>query len=328
MAVDGTMVFFATIALLAAGSLVDLHRVEVGSITVYTTPALRDVLEKDIIKRWKAQGDLRVEPVYVTAGEQYNRLRMSGAQPEADIFLHASPLYLSKGFEQRHMLPIQLPDGMAPNETFRSKLGTDTGLAWYAFAWSPLVEVYSPRLSETPDLATSGLRYGLAHPTLSNNGVYTVAFFEKVSPEAGQHAKGRTVVQPVNARTNILGVADGSFDVTLGYEAVAKFFQVQGADIQYDIPLVNGNRSTTPVLFSVSLVRDGPHPLEARHFIEFLFAPETQRALAAYHFRSVLHESGVQSHLPEDLPLVLFDWDDWASVEDDLPKYEVMPNAD
>lgn len=315
---------------MAVAAAADLHRVEVGSITVYTTPALRDLLEKGVFPLWQEKGHLRVEPVYVAAGQEYNRLRMSGAQPEADLFLHASPLFLEKGFDQGYFLPLRPEIGETLDAPYRSNStaqGNSTAeedARWYAWAWSPLVEVYSSRLAEAPDLATAQLRYGLAHPTLSNNGIYTVLFLERISPAAGEHALRRTVIQPVNARSNILGVADGSFDVTLGYEAVAEFFHAQGARIAYAAPLVEGNRTTTPVLFCVGLV-DGPHPEEARAFVDLLFTNETQALLPKYYFRSVYNLTAPPSELPPDTPMVQFDWQDWEQIERLLPRYEVVP---
>jgi ABC-type Fe3+ transport system substrate-binding protein len=321
MAGGDAMMVVAAASLVVAGAAVwDLHRIESASITVYTTPALRDVLEKVIIPAWNAQGGLRVEPVYVAAGEEFNRLRMSGAQSEADLFLHASPLYLEKGFSEGRFLPIDPALAQPLNATYRSVSGN--GHAWLAFAWSPLVEVYSPRLGMAPpDMATAQLKYGLAHPTLSNNGVYTALLFETVSPDAGEHARSRTVVQPVNARTNIIGVADGSFEVTLGYEAVAQLFQDQGARIAYGTPLIAGQNVTMPVLFVAGLV-DGPHPAEARALVDLIFSKPVQDRFAAYHVRSVY-----EPPLPPGpgVRVVPVAWSNWHAIDAVLSRYEVVP---
>lgn len=324
---DNTLTLGLVVFSLATAALIDLHRVETGSITVYTTPALRDVLEKGIQPIWQRDGELRIEPVYVAAGAQYNRLRMSGAKPEADIFLHASPLFLEKGHDEGYMVGITPNLTRELNDTYRSNGTRVDGHAWYAWAWSPLVEVYAPSLGQAPDLANASLKYGLAHPTLSNNGIYTVLFLEHVSPAAGEHARSQTVVQPVNARTNINGVADGSFHVTLGYEAVAKFYQAQGAKIAFEAPLIEGKRVSTPVLFCVALV-DGPHRAQAERFVDLLFTNETQGILSQYHFRSVYNITPPPSDLPADLDMVEFKWEDWETIEEILPLYEVIPNRD
>lgn len=318
---DGTLIAGGITLLLAVGAVIDLHRVEVNSMTVYTTPALRDLLEKGIFPQWIKEGGLRPEPVYVAAGEQYNRLRMSGAKSEADLFLHASPLYISKGFDEGYFLPLSPQLAEELEAGYHGELRNGSA-AWYAWAWSPLVEVYSPKLGARPDLASAEIDFGLAHPTLSNNGIYTALFFESVSPEAGSRARSRTVVQPVNARTNILGVADGSFDVTLGYEAVGRFFQNQGARIVFDAPLVDGREASTAILFCVGLV-DGPHKEEARRFADFLFRNETQQQLSKYYFRSVYNNTPPPSELPPDLEYVQVDWENWRHIEEILPRYEV-----
>lgn len=310
--------------LLVAGAALaafDLQRVEKRTLVLYATPALKDLLEKDILPRYEAQTGQRVEPVYVAAGEQYNRLRMSGDRPEADLFVHASPLYIEKGHVDGYFEPFEI--GRDWQKAYRSR---ELGGAsfWYAFAWTPLVEVYSVRFERPPDLATSDASFGLAHPLLSNNGVYNVVLFETVDPEAGRHALGRTQVQPVNARSSINGVADGSFDLTLGYEAVTLLYQAKGANVVMDLPELRGNRTLLRVLLSVGLVSDHPHP-DAERFARFLFTTETQARLAANHFRAIDPKfappaGGVDL---DDAAAVAFDWSRWADVEAKLKDYEV-----
>src|SRR5688500_14680553 len=317
---DGAWVAGLVAFALAGGAVYDLHQQEEASIIVYTTPALRDVLEKDIIPRWRDEGGLKVEPVYVAAGQQYNRLRMSGDRPEADLFLHASPLFLEKGYDDGYFALINATGDDALSDSFQGDEAEGGGYPWVAWSWSPLVEVYSPKLDEAPDLATAKLDYGLAHPTLSNNGIYTALFFENASAAAGQHAKSRTVVQPVNARTNIIGVADGSFDVTLGYEAVAEFFLGQHADIKYDWPLIDGRRVTLPVVFCAAVVEGGRHEEEARAFIDFLLRNDTQAALAERHFRPVLDDGAPVEPMFAGVASIRVDWGDWEAIEAILGK--------
>src|SRR2546425_11529311 len=82
---------------LAAGlalSLTDLYKVQQGSLIVYTTPALRDILESLIVPRFRNATGVDVTLVYVSAGEEYNRLRMRFGHPEADVFFDASATFL------------------------------------------------------------------------------------------------------------------------------------------------------------------------------------------------------------------------------------------
>ena len=235
---------------LAAGlalSLTDLYKVQQGTLIVYTTPALRDILESLIVPRFRNATGVDVTLVYVSAGEEYNRLRMSGGHPEADVFLHASPLFLEKGYQAGYFLPFSIRNTSVPvNFLSRSVAG---GHLWYAFAWSPLAEVYKPALGAPPDLAFINTTFGFPDPLLSNNGIYAVLFFENIDPAAGARALAHTVVQPANARANILGIADGAFEVTLGYEGVTLFYQEKGARVSYDLPLLGGVKYLTPVMF-------------------------------------------------------------------------------
>jgi ABC-type molybdate transport system substrate-binding protein len=321
--VSGTAVFLALLLAGAALAAADLRRQEASTLVIYTTPALKDLLEKDIIPRYQKQSGVRVEAVYVAAGEQYNRLRMSGQHPEADVFLHASPLFIEKGFRDGYFEPFDLPAADDGDPSMRSR-AVEGGHIWYVFAWSPLVEVFGEGQADTPDLATSELRYGLAHPLLSNNGIYNVLFFETVDPAAGRHALERTSVQPVNARATITGIADGSFDLTLGYEAVTLLYQAKGAAIRTDLPQVHGNRSVLPVIMSAGLVRHHQHE-SAEDFLAFLFSNETQSRLAKSYFRSVLPgQADPKGALAlSDVPRVAFDWSGWEGLESKLASYQV-----
>lgn len=307
----------------AALAATDLYRAQKQTLVLYTTPALKDLLEKDILPRFEKETGRDVEPVYVAAGEQYNRLRMGGDKPEADLFLHASPLFIEKGYQDGYFAAIRVDAAEQGNASFRSR-EVDGGRIWYAFAWSPLVEVYGNRFDEPPDLATADVKYGLAHPLLSNNGIYNVLYFETVDPEAGRHALARTTVQPVNARSSINGVADGSFDVTLGYEAVTLLYQSKGAKVESALPSLHGEHHVVPVLISVGLVKDHTHA-DAERFIDFLFTNETQQRLAKSYFRPVLEgapspEKGADLAGAEE---IRFDWSRWQELESKLKDYEV-----
>ncbi|MEA3199476.1 MAG: iron(III) transport system substrate-binding protein [Thermoplasmata archaeon] len=323
MKASASAILLVVLAVGAVAAAADLHRVQAQTLVVYTTPALKDVLEKDIIPRYEQATGERVDPVYVPAGEQYNRLRMGGDRPEADVFLHASPLYLEQGSHEGYFDAWSLPEGAQINATYRSD---DPGATWYAFAWSPLVEVYGPRLGAAPDLATAELKFGLAHPLLSNNGIYNVIYYEQVSPEAGRHALARTTVQPTNSRATIDGVADGSFDVTLGYEAVALLYEGKGARVEHDLPLLAGNRSLVPVLFVGGLVHGHPHA-DAERFLQFLFTNQTQGHLAKYFLRPTLPgakplASGLDAQMAGLAPIT-YDWTRWQELEAKLPTYRV-----
>src|SRR5256712_10263661 len=239
---------------------------------------------------------------------------MSGGLARADLFPHASRLYLEKGFDAGYFLPFQIARSASvpPNFVSRSVAG---GHLWYAFAWSPLAEVYDPQLSPTPDLAALDTTFGFPHPLLSNNGIYAVLFYENVSVAAGLRALAHTVVQPANARANILGVAEGDFAVTLGYEGVTLFYAKQGARVTFGLPILGGQDYVTPVIFSAGLVKGHPNPL-ASDFIDFLFRDTVQANLSRYYFRSVLPNSTAPAGgMPLPAPGAMtidYNWSNWS----------------
>jgi ABC-type Fe3+ transport system substrate-binding protein len=293
-----------------------------ATLVVYTTPALRDLLEKDVGPKFTQRTGTPLSFVYVPAGQQYNRLRLSPGHEEADVLLHASPLYLVEGAHHGLLRSYALGDAAPRPPYAENASGGD--VAWAAFAWSPLVEVFNPRLGAPPDLATSTLPFGFAHPLLSNNGVYTVLLFEATDPAAGARALQHTRVQPVNARANIGGVTDGSFDVTVGYEAVALFYQDQGAKVGLALPLVDNRTYVAPVLFTAGIVAGDTHP-QAEALVRFLFGPDVQRDLAKYHFRSPFTDATSDAHAL-DLAhgqRLDFDWTRAEDIDARLPGYVV-----
>lgn len=319
---------FGGLLLGAILSVVDLRSAEAHHVVIYTTPALRELLEKDILPRFKARHGIDTSVLYVAAGQQYNRLRMSSDNPEVDVFLHAAPLYLEKGYAQGHFEAYEIPQGDNVSASFKSR-PVEGGHIWYAFAWTPLVEVYSPaKFREPPDLNRTDLEFGLAHPLLSNNGVYNAVFFEHDARarEVGAQAVAQTRVQPVNARASISGVAEGHYDLTLGYEAATLFFLNQGAQAAYALPRLDGREVATPVLFSAGLVEGHRHQ-GAEAFLRFLFENETQEALAKYHFRPVREGFPEPAEGLKDLPPLSqqnhYDWSRWEALERALPRYEV-----
>ena len=308
------------LVLAATAAGLDLHRVETHTLVIYTTPALRDFIEKAAIPAFTAETGIRATPVYMTAAEEYYRIRMSETRPEADVLVHASPLFLEKGYLEGVVQPFDLGEDLGPGNQSRPVPG---GRVWHAFAWSPLVTVHRPG-DTALDLAQGTSPFGFPHPLLSNNGIYAVLFFEGTDPEAGARILQRTEIQPVNARANIGGVAEGDYDLTLGYEAVARFYQERGAEVDMSVPMLGGENVTTPVLFAAALVHDSPHH-GAREFLQVLLSPEVQDRAADFHFRPIL--AGADQ--PEDAldlsgaRIVRYDWEEWDRLEAKLSDYEV-----
>lgn len=324
MAAHNPLTWLALIGLcgLAVASALDLRNVEQGTLVVYTTSALQEFLEKSAIPMFKERTGRNVIAIYVAAGEEYYRVRLSPERPEADVFLHASPLYLEKGYADGLFSSFDVP-GFTPTAD-RSSRPVEGGHLWSAFAWSPLVEVYHPSLASPPDFATTDAKLGLAHPRISNNGVYSTVLFEAVDPQAGAHAVAQSVVQPTNARATIGGVADRSYAATLGYEAVARFYQGRGAKIAYAAPVVGGQNVTTPVLMSAALVAHHPHA-GALEFIQSLFRPDVQATLPKYGLRGVTPDAAPPDGALDlgGVRVVAYDWAQWAMLEAALPRYEV-----
>jgi ABC-type molybdate transport system substrate-binding protein len=308
------------LALAAVASGLDLHQVETHTLVVYTTPAVKDFLEKTAIPEFQRETGAGAVPVYLSAAEEYYRVRMSRDRPEADVFVHASPLYLEKGYMEGVIEAHATQADLGLGNQSRPVPG---GRIWQAFAWSPLVEVHRPGTGPV-DLANDTGKFGFAHPLLSNNGIYSVLLFEAMDPAVGRSALQRTVVQPVNAAATIGGVADGSYDLTLGYEAVATLYKGKGANIEDDLPVLSGQQVTTPVLFAAGVVAHHPHTL-AQAFVDSLLSPASQEGLARYGLRPMVPDAPQPKGALDlsDAHVVAFEWSRYTELESALPRYEV-----
>jgi hypothetical protein len=152
-------------------------------------------------------------------------------------------------------------------------------------------------------------------------------FFETTDRAAGRKAVDRTTVQPTNAQANINGAADGAFDVTLGYEAVAKLFKFgKGAKIDYGFPVVNGRNVTLNVQFSLGLVHNHAHA-GWREFIEHVFDPAVQAGFAKFELRPTLPDvAGPANALDlKRASVITYDWSKWEELEGRLSAYVVNP---
>lgn len=311
---------FTCLVLASVAAGLDLHQVETQTLVIYTTPALRDFLEKAVIPEFTESTGIAATPVYMTAAEEYYRIRMSESRPEADVLVHASPLFLEKGYIEGVVQPVDLEADLGVGNQSRPVPG---GRIWHAFAWSPLVTVHRPGETNL-DLAEGDAPFGFPHPLLSNNGIYAVLFFEDVDPDVGKDVLARTAIQPVNARANIGGVAEGDYDLTLGYEAVGRYYQERGAEIEMSVPVVKGENLTTPVLFAAALVKGSPHA-GAVQFLQVLLSPEVQERAAEFYFRPIVAgarqpEGAIDL---EGVRLVRQDWKEWEGLESRLSSYEV-----
>lgn len=322
MTVSNAVLGMLALAMLSSAALVDLHRVEANTLVIYTTPALQPYLEQVAIPAFEKAFRIPVVIVTLSAAEEYYRVRLSANRPEADLFLHASPLFLEKGYENGLFEPYVVPGyAGSPGNQSRPVQG---GRIWTAFAWSPLVEVYDPGLPGPPDLTRGNERLGLGHPLLSNNGIYVVLLLEAAGPEGAASALSRTVVQPANARATVQGVADGSYDATISYEALVGTFKARGARVADSLPLIDGRQVTAPVLFSAAIVKGHLHE-GADAFVSMLFTRSMQARLADYGMRPMV--AGVPGP-PDALDLsgaeiLRYDWSNWHELEAKLSDYEV-----
>lgn len=288
----GGSAFFVLVVVGAILAALDLRGEGERTLVVYSTPALAEVIAR-VSDRFSGAHGVDVNVAFIAAGAQLERLRLSRGAPEADVILHASPFFIEKA----------------------NASGLVEG-GWRRLAWTPLVEIHRPGV-EPPDLARDRFTLGLPDPRLSSNGVYNVILLDALGPEARVAALERTKAHPITARATVNGVAQGDYDVALGYEAAAKLFQSQGARVAYGYLPYDGERVTTPVVVAGALV-EGRRSALAGAFLDALASPEGIADFERAHFR----RPGAQLE-DADVRIVTFDWSQWAALEARLGAYEV-----
>ena len=162
---------------------------------------------------------------------------------------------------------------------------------WYVtFAQSPLVIGYNPRSRFAPlwhsrpwyvVLQTPGLRIGRTDPKLDPKGILTVELMRRAA--AYYHVPGllrRVLGGPENAtqvfpEETLMGrLQSGQLDAGFFYST-----ETSAAGI----PSVALPPSITPkALYTITLVRDAPHPRAAAAFIAFLLGPRGRKLMLAH----------------------------------------------
>jgi molybdate/tungstate transport system substrate-binding protein len=178
-------------------------------------------------------------------------------------------------------------------------------VSWYgAFAASPEVLAYYPKSKFAKDLRTMpwykvitmpGFRLGRTDPTQDPGGVLAAKALEQTAKAQHLPALKKLATETSDEYpedTEQADVQTGQLDASFMYEADANsqkspFVKLTGVNLAGD--------------YTITIVKNAPHPAAAEAFIEFLLGAKGQAAMKADHFEIVspakLSGSGVPSAL-------------------------------
>ncbi len=297
------------------------------TLTIYASPAFQKFLDEGLKPAFENKTGIKVIGSYEGGGSQYNKMTLASSTSECDMFLHACPQYIERGYSEGYFKPYVSQYDNQINDSLKSRpmtVGNTTGRLWYSVAWTPLVEIYSNEYSTTPDVATADVTYGLSHPILANNGVYVALMLDSFPTNVRDKMISKCPTWPSNAGATIDGVAKGTYDVAFGYEGTAIQKADQGAPIKSDFVIMNGTKYYTQVIMAAGILKNG-HANYALQFIEFVLSSEGQAIMQKYSYRSpYLPYTGKGVVESNDVHKITYDWSKWQDIDAMLVRYEQL----
>ena len=141
------------------------------------------------------------------------------------------------------------------------------------------------------------------------------------SPKAGlayldKLISGHVKVQPKSGREASETFTQGTGDVLLSYENEALFLERNGEDVEHVTP-----PATFKIENPIAVAAKSKHPEQAKAFVDYLYTPEAQKALAQAGFRPV--DETVAKEFSSDFPApaklyTIADLGGWGTVNDEL----------
>ena len=255
-----------------------------GAVVAYA--AEKDEIIQAVSKMWaEAEPDIKLNPVPAGTNEVVQRVLAERRRPLGDVLWGVG----AEG-------PSALPDLFQPYETKEAKA---IDPRWTAVAKSepwqpnnvvPMALIYNTKLvpaEKAPrswrDLAKPEWKGRLAYAAPDKSGsAYTqlatmVAVF-------GDNEAGWKMIEKIMANAKILqssgkvpkGVSDGEYAVGVTYENIAGLYVRNGAPMKIVYP----SEGTAILPDANALIRGGPHPEEAKRFLDFLQSKPVQKMLA------------------------------------------------
>jgi molybdate/tungstate transport system substrate-binding protein len=184
-------------------------------------------------------------------------------------------------------------------------------VSWYAdFAASPEVLGYYPKSRFAPDLKTmpwykvitmSGFRLGRTDPSQDPGGVLAEEALKETAKAQPQYASALRKLASESSDvfpedTEEANIQTGQLDASFMYEADANsqdspFVKLTGTDLAGD--------------YTITLLKNAPHPGAADAFIKFLLGSKGQAAMRADHFEIVSPAKVTGSGVPSALKPLL-----------------------
>jgi iron(III) transport system substrate-binding protein len=291
-----------------AGTLLSGCEPRKPTVVVYTS--LDEPYARPILEAFERESGVRVRTVYDTEANKSRglaqRILAEKARPQADVFWSSEViqmLSLKKGGAleaYRSHSAEGLPERYKDPEGF-----------WTGFAGRFRVIVYNGRRVKTPPQSLLDLTHpqwrgevAMANPLFGTTMTEAATLFQVLGTERARHYYRAR-------KANRTQIVDGN---SVAAEATARGDASLGQTDTDDAFIRSGDKRALGIVFpdqkgmgallipnTAAVVKNGPHPAEAKRFLDYLLRPETELALAALPSRQLpLHRSLADD--PQKLP--------------------------
>ncbi len=305
-------------------------------VVVYS--ALDRTFSEPVLQRFERETGVRVRAVYDVEATKtvglVNRIISEAANPRCDVFWNnevvRTIVLKRRGLLERYVSPKvdDVPPAMKDPEGF-----------WTGFAARARIIIYNKALVADHDVPSSiadlverrwrGM-VSMAYPLFGTTATHAAALFATLGEDSA-----RAYFEKL--RNNEIVIVDGNAsskdavargEVSVGFtdtdDALVAMGQGKPVGIVYP-DQGEGELGTLVIPNTVALIRECPHPREARMLIDFLLRPETEEELA----RSGSGQIPVRPGIPvpegvrtmENLKTMTVDWNQVEGVVDDSAKY-------
>jgi iron(III) transport system substrate-binding protein len=260
-----------------------------GTVVVYSS--VDDVFARPVAQRFQEKTGIEVRLVPDTEETKstglLNRLIAEKERPQADVFWSGDPVRAAVLKRRGISAPYRSPAAAGLPARF-----SDAEEHWTGFSARARVLIYNREKvpqAQAPDSIFDLLdprfrgRTCLANPLFGTTSMHAAALFAVLGePRARQFFEdfaangGRIVSSNGEVRRQ---VASGECSVGITDTDDANVARLEGKPVGIVFPDAGG-MGTLIIPNAAVLIAGAPHPEAARRFIDFLLAPETERALA------------------------------------------------
>jgi len=259
-------------------------------VKAYTT--FEEPLAKELFDRFEEETGIKVEWVRLSTGEATARLEAERENPQASIWAGGVGLGHIEAKQKGLTTPYRSPSlantpaeyidpgffwaglyigpiAFATNIDRAEELGLEAPQGWFDIIdskYEKLVRVANPN--------TSGTAYNVITTLLDifhGDEALTFMFLEQLDSSIEQYTK--------SGSAGGKSCAIGEIPFAIGYAHDLVRLQAQGAPIEITVP----EEGTGFEIASMSLVKDGPEPVNAKKLYNFLLSKEAQEIFASWY---------------------------------------------